>query len=94
MLHKYKTSKHLDKILLKLQNKDKKLYENVLNKINEVISTSNIEHYKNLRYNLREYKRVQIGSFVLVFKYDKKEDLVYFDDFDHHDNIYKKSLSS
>ena len=91
MLHKYKTSKHLDKILLKLQNKDKKLYENVLNKINEVISTSNIEHYKNLRYHLKEYKRVQIGSFVLVFKYDKKEDLVYFDDFDHHDNIYKRA---
>ncbi len=90
MLHKYKTSKDLDKILSKLQKRDKQLYENVLNKINEVISNPDIEHYKNLRYNLKEYKRVQVGNFVLVFKYNKEEDMVYFDDFDHHDNIYKK----
>ena len=90
MLHRYKTSKHLDKILSKLQKRDKQLYENILNKINEVISNPDIEHYKNLKYDLKEYKRVQVGSFVLVFKYKKEEDLVYFDDFDHHDNIYKK----
>jgi len=88
MPHRYKTSKHLDRVILKLQKKDKKLYENFLNKMQEVLTSSNIEHYKNLKYGLKEYKRVHIGSFVLSFKYDKEKDLIYFSDFEHHDKIY------
>ncbi|MBU2496516.1 MAG: hypothetical protein KJ767_00455, partial [Nanoarchaeota archaeon] len=49
------------------------------------------EHYKNLRHDLRDFKRVQIGHFVLVFRFDRKKELIYFADFDHHDNIYQKS---
>ena len=33
-------------------------------------------------------KRVHIGSFVLTFQI--KEDIIIFEDFDHHDKIYKK----
>jgi mRNA-degrading endonuclease RelE of RelBE toxin-antitoxin system len=44
----------------------------------------------SLRYDLKDKKRVYIGHFVLVFKFNKTENLIYFDDFDHHDNIYKK----
>ncbi len=83
---------NLEKIISKLKKKNKKLYENILNKINEIINNPDIEHYKNLRYDMKEEKRVQIGHFVLVFKYDKREDIVYFDDFDHHDKIYLKKL--
>ena len=91
MVRKYKTSKNLDRILLKLQRKNKKLFEQILNKIREVINSVDVEHYKNLRYDLKEFKRVHIGdSFVLVFKYDKQNDFVYFDDFDHHDKIYRR----
>ena len=86
----YKTSKNFDRILIKLEKKDKQLYENVLNKMNEVISNQDVEHYKNLRYDLKEFKRVQISHFVLVFKYEKQSDIIYFDDFDHHDVIYRK----
>lgn len=86
----YKTSKNLDKILLKLSKKDKKLYEQILKKIFEIANSSDIEHYKNLRHDLKEFKRVQVGSFVLVFRFDKKEKMVYFTDFDHHDKIYLK----
>ena len=57
-------------------------------KINEVLKNPDIEHYKNLRHNLKEFKRIHVGSFVLIFKYDKKNDFVYFTDFDHHDKIY------
>lgn len=89
MSHNYKTSKHFDRILIKLQKKNKQIYKNLLNKINEVINNPDIEHYKNLRYILKEYKRVHIGSFVLIFKYNKEKDLIYFDDFDYHDNIYR-----
>ena len=88
MPHKYTTSKNLDRILRKLQKKDKQLYENLMNKMNEVMNNSDIEHYKNLRHDLKEYKRVHVGSFVLIFKYDKEKNLIYFNDFDHHDEIY------
>lgn len=85
----YKTSREFDRILNKLQKKDKQLYENLLNKMNEILDTVDIEHYKNLRYGLKEYKRAHVGHFVLVFRYDKQKGLVYFTDFDHHDKIYK-----
>jgi len=86
----YKTSKNLDKILLKLFKKDKKLYEQILKKIYEISNSSDIEHYKNLKHNLKELKRAHIGKFVLVFRFNKKEGLIYFTDFDHHDKIYLK----
>ena len=86
----YKTSKNFDRILAKLEKKNKQLYENLFNKMNEVLSSPDIEHYKNLRYDMKEFKRVQVGHFVIVFKYDKQNDMIYFADFDHHDKIYKK----
>jgi YafQ family addiction module toxin component len=89
-MYNFKKSKNLDRILLKLSKKDKDLFEQVIKKIEEVINSHNINHYKNLRHDLKDYKRVQVGSFVLVFKYNEKENLIYFIDFDHHDKIYKK----
>jgi len=90
MPRQYKTSKNFDRVLAKLEKKDKQLYKNLLNKMNEILNNSDIEHYKNLRYNLKEYKRAHVGHFVVVFKYDKTNDIIFFSDFDHHDNIYKK----
>ena len=60
-----------------------------MKKINEIINSSDIEHYKNLRYNLSDYKRVHIGHFVLIFKFNKAESLIEFSDYAHHDSIYK-----
>jgi len=80
----------LEKILKKLFNKDRNLHEQVMKKIEEVTSSYNVEHYKNLRYDMKDSKRVHIGHFVLVFSYDKKTDFVSFEDFDHHDTIYRK----
>lgn len=90
MPRQYKTSKNFDRILAKLEKKDKQLYENLFNKMNEVLLSPDIEHYKNLRYDMKEFKRVQVGHFVLVFRYDKQNDMIYFADFDHHDKIYKR----
>ena len=90
MSRQYKTSKELDRILSKLQKKDKVVYEHLLNKMNEVLNSPNVEHYKNLKYHLKDFKRVHVGGFVLVFRYDKQNDLVHFTDFDHHDNIYRR----
>ena len=58
----------------------------------EIINSDemSIERYKNLRYDLSEYKRAHIAkSFVLLFKFSKKEKFILFDKFGHHDSIYK-----
>lgn len=88
-MHKFKVSEHLKEELSKLSRKDKSLYEQVMGKINEVVNSYDVEYYKNLRYNLKNSKRVHVGHFVLIFQFDKKNDEINFDDFDHHDNIYK-----
>ena len=88
-MSEYEIKPHLQKILNKLSKKDKVAYVAVLNKIQEVINSGNVEHYKNLRYDLKDKRRVHVAkSFVLVFSYDKARDLISFLDYDHHDNIY------
>ena len=89
-MYSYEIKPNLQKILNKLSKKDKTVYEQILKKIEEIINSSSIEHYKNLRYDMKDYKRVHIGHFVLVFGFDEKKNLISFEDFDHHDNIYKK----
>ena len=60
-----------------------------MEKIDEVVNSYDVEHYKNLRHNMKDSKRVHIGHFVLVFSYDKRKDFLSFLDYDHHDSIYK-----
>ena len=88
-MYNFDVSEHLQKKLNKLSKKDKDLYNQILKKIDEIIHSENVENYKNLRFNMKDSKRVHIGHFVLVFQYRKEENLILFDDFDHHDNIYK-----
>lgn len=83
-------------IIRKLVKKDKKKVEIINKKIKEIINCDkvSIQHYKNLRHDLKEYKRVHIQtSFVLVFKIDIFNNFILFADFDHHDKIYKKKYS-
>ena len=55
----------------------------------EIINSVNVEHYKNLRHDMKDKKRVHVGHFVLVFRFMKSENKIILDDFDHHDTIYK-----
>ena len=89
-MYNFLVSENLFEKLKKLSKKSKPLHEQVIKKINEVVNSSDIEHYKNLMYNLKDSKRVHIGHFVLVFQFNKGKNTIYFDDFDHHDKIYKK----
>ena len=89
-MYSYEILPSLQKILNKLAKRDKALYEEVLKKIQEVLNSESIEHYKNLRYDMKDKKRVHIGHFVLVFKFIQLENKIVFVDFDHHDNIYQK----
>ena len=84
-------SERLQKILQKLSKKDSKRYEIIWKKINEIADSENIEHYKNLRHPLNNFKAVHIDkSFVLIFRFDKNKNMISFEDFDHHDKIYLK----
>ena len=81
--------------LLKISKKDKKKAEIINKKIKEIINSNSIsiEHYKNLRYDLKEFKRVHIDKhFVLTFKVDINNNFILFADFNHHDKIYKKKM--
>ncbi len=89
-MYEHEILPNLKEILQKLFKKDKTLYEQVIKKIDEIINSYDIEHYKNLRHDLKEFKRVQTGHFVLVFRFIKNENKIIFIDFDHHDKIYKK----
>ncbi len=87
-MYLYEISPNLQEILKKIYKKDKQIYKRILSKIEEIISCSDIEHYKNLRGSMSDRKRVHIGHFVLIFKFIKEENKILFVDFDHHDKIY------
>lgn len=90
-MRNYKLSDELQKILGKIAKKDKVRFEATLKKVEEVINTTDINHYKNLRHDLKAYKRVHIDShFVLVFRYEERTDTIFFEDLQHHDDIYKR----
>ena len=84
-MYNYEIKPFLQNLLRKLSKKDNNLYNQVLKKIEEVVNSESIEHYKNMK----DFKRVHIGHFVLIFNYDKNLNLISFEDFEHHDKIYK-----
>ena len=89
MLWKDEYSEQLTEILKKLKKRNSFLYGIIRKKIDEIML--NPEHYKSLRHDLKGFRRVHIlKSFVLIFKVNVATKTVRFEDFDHHDNIYKK----
>ena len=89
-MREFEIKPNLQRTLNKLFKKDRNTYEAIMNKIQEIVNSIDIEHYKNLRYDMKHLKRIHIGHFVLVFSYDKLKDFISFLDYDHHDNIYKR----
>ncbi len=89
-MRKFSIEDNLKKTLKQLLKKDKVMYNALWNKMEEILTSNDVDHYKNLRKPLQDFRRVHIkSSFVLVFKYIKTEDKVVFFDLDHHDRIYK-----
>lgn len=86
--YKYEIKPTLKRVLKKIKKKDKEKYERALKKIEEIIN-SNPDHYKNLRRPLQHLKRVHVGSFVLVFNFDKEKRKISFENFEHHDKVYR-----
>jgi mRNA-degrading endonuclease RelE of RelBE toxin-antitoxin system len=89
-MYNFIVSDNLRRNLKRISKKDKILFDKILKKINEIVNSDDIDHYKNLKYSLKDSKRVHIGHFVLIFQYDKKSNMILFDNFKHHDQIYKE----
>ena len=85
-MYNYEFRKSLEKKFQKLAKKNPPQLLIIEKKIQEIISNPN--RYKNLRKPLQNWKRVHIDKhFVLTFSIEKN--LVIFEDYDHHDVIYK-----
>ena len=77
----------LEIILQRLKKKDYILYQRIIHKIIEI--SKNPELGKPLRNVLKGKRRVHVGSFVLVYSIDKKNETVIFINFEHHDKVYR-----
>ncbi|MFH1510241.1 MAG: addiction module toxin RelE [Candidatus Woesearchaeota archaeon] len=90
-MYSWERSDKIVKILKKIYKKDRRRYEATLNKIKEVIDSTDPSHYKNLCYDLKEFKGVHIDThFVLTFKVDETKKLIRFEDLQHHDIVYSR----
>ena len=77
----------LDKKFSRLNKKNKKQYEMIMKKVEEILK--NPQHYKNLRVPLQNWKRIHIDKhFVLAFSVNENTKVVTLEDFDHHNTIY------
>jgi mRNA-degrading endonuclease RelE of RelBE toxin-antitoxin system len=83
-------SDELKKTLVNLKRKDKTLFQMAEKKILQIASTDPIaiQHFKNLHSPLNEFKRVHLGSYVLLFRV--QVDKIIFEALEHHDKVYKK----
>ena len=88
-MYSYELRKSVEKIFFKLAKRNPKQLIIIENKIQEI--RQNPQHCKNLRKPLQHLKRVHIDkSFVLVFSVDENRKHIIIEDYDHHDNIYRK----
>ena len=81
-------SEEITKKLSKLRKKDKNHYIIVRKKIDQIL-TNPKHRYKDLHYDMKGIKRVHIGHFVLVFVINHINKTISFEDYNHHDKIYR-----
>jgi len=81
-------SPKIDTIFKKLSKKNPKQLEAITKKLEETVQ--NPHRFKPLSNIMKGVRRVHFGSFVLVYSIDEKNKVVKLEDYDHHDNIYRK----
>jgi YafQ family addiction module toxin component len=81
-------SPKIDLIFKKLSRKNPNQLEAIAKKLEEI--TENPHRFKPLGNILKGFRRVHFGSFVLIYSIDEKNETVTLEDFDHHDNIYRR----
>jgi len=81
-------SAEISKKLVRLKRKDPVQHEALKKKIIQILENP-LHQYKELRHNLKGKCRIHIGHFVLIFIIDHQKKTIFFEDYDHHDNIYE-----
>jgi YafQ family addiction module toxin component len=84
MVYQIEFSIQFEKSMKKLKKKDKVLFEQIQKKLIDLVQ--NPDHYKPLKNILAGYRRIHLGSFVLIYKIEG--DLVRIISLDHHDQSY------
>jgi mRNA-degrading endonuclease RelE of RelBE toxin-antitoxin system len=87
----FELSETLKLKIRKLVKKDRKKAEIISKKIREIANSDaiTIQHYKNLKREMKELKRVHIDThFVLTFRVYLQHNYIVFTDFNHHDDAY------
>lgn len=79
-------SPRFERILRSLKRKKQDLFRELEKRLRKILEEPTLG--KPLRNVLGGYRRVHIGSFVLIYKLYQNE--IRLLDFDHHDRIYKK----
>ena len=86
-MYEDKYSEEIVRKLAKLKKKDFTHYEILRKKIDQILANPG-HRYKDLHYSMKGISRVHLGHFVLTFRIDTANKIIYFEDYDHHDTIY------
>jgi mRNA-degrading endonuclease RelE of RelBE toxin-antitoxin system len=84
MVYNVDFSVSFEKTIKKLKKKDKALFDQIPKKLIDLVQ--NPDHYKPLGNVLAGYRRIQFGSFVIIFKIEGE--IVRIISLDHHDKSY------
>ncbi len=86
-MYRLKIKPTADKVFKKLAKKDKGQLLRINKKIQQILEDP--YRFKPMRVPLDGCRRVQVGSFVILYDIDESTNAVNILDYDHHDNIYK-----
>lgn len=81
-------SPKIDKVFKKLERKNPKQLAAIIEKLKKV--SEDPHRFKPLSNIMKGFRRIHFGSFVLVYSVDEKSKTIILEDYDHHDNIYRK----
>jgi mRNA-degrading endonuclease RelE of RelBE toxin-antitoxin system len=81
-------SEGIVKKLVKIKKKDSKHFSIIRKRMDGILREPH-HSYKFLHHDMKGFNRIHIGHFVLVFRIDHDNKKVSFEDYDHHDKIYK-----
>lgn len=81
-------SEEIVKKLAKIKKKDPVEFLQIRKKMDSILADP--DHcFKFLHHSMKGLNRVHLGHFVLVFRIDHQNKTVSFEDYDHHDLIYR-----
>ncbi|MEK6917270.1 MAG: type II toxin-antitoxin system RelE/ParE family toxin [Nanoarchaeota archaeon] len=81
-------SEEIVRKLAKIKKKEPKHYEIIRKKMDDILQNPQNKH-KFLHYNMKGINRAHIGHFVLIFRINHQNKTISFEDYDHHDKIYR-----